>query len=177
MSCRRAAFGLLAVAALSLASGSRAQGEGSDLLPAIEWRPWVGLFILGILLLAMLLLIARRVVPHVRSVLADRRSERLDSETHAFARVEQACRGNNAMAAYEALLAWCLKRGWPSLASCRRTHPHPALAEQIERLETALYSTHQGSWDGGALLAALREARSGTRQGCARAPALPPLDT
>jgi hypothetical protein len=141
------------------------------------WRLWASVIVLGVAVLAMLLLIARRIAPDVREVLAERRSERLDSEAHAFARVEQACRNNNAMAAYEALLAWCLKCGWPSLASCVRTHPHPALAAQIERLEAALYSTQPESpWNGAELLAALRDARNGTRPSRSRVPALPPLN-
>jgi hypothetical protein len=141
------------------------------------WRLWLSVIILGFVVLATLLLIARRIAPDVREVLAERRSERLDSEAHAFTRVEQACRNNNAMAAYEALLAWCLKCGWPSLASCVRTHPHPALAAQIERLEAALYSTQPESpWNGADLLAALRDARNGTRPSRSRAPALPPLN-
>ena len=143
----------------------------------LAWQLWLSVIILGFVVLATLLLIARRIAPDVREVLAERRSERLDSEAHAFARVEQACRNNNAMAAYEALLAWCLKCGWPSLASCVRTHPHPALAAQIERLEAALYSTQPESpWNGADLLAALRDARNGARPRRARAPALPPLN-
>jgi hypothetical protein len=141
------------------------------------WRLWASVIALGIVLLATLLLIARRIVPDMRDVLAERRSERLDSEAHAFARVEQACRSNSPIAAYEALLAWCLKCGWPSLASCVRTHPHPALGAQIERLESALYSTQpETPWNGAELLAALRDARNGTQRKRTRAPALPPLN-
>jgi hypothetical protein len=141
------------------------------------WRAWVGVAVLGLAVLVTMLLIARRVAPKVREVLAERRTKYLDSEAHAFSRVERACRDNNAMGAYEALLRWCLRSGCPSLANWRRTHSDPALAARIEQLEAALYSTRATpSWNGRELLAALREARTGTRYRHAREAALPPLN-
>jgi hypothetical protein len=155
--------------------------EAGDEMPTPQrpfaWRAWVGAAVLGLAVLVTLLLIARRVAPEVREVLAERRTEHLDSEAHAFARVERACRNSNAMGAYEALLAWCLKRGWPSLASCRRTHPDPALGAEIERLEAALYSTEPVSpWNGAELLSALQRTRRTLDTPTRRRAVLPPLN-
>jgi len=132
---------------------------------------------------AALLLVAawawRRWLPVVRALAAARHAARATSEEAYLARLDAACRANDAESAYRALAAWAHRAGWSSLAAaCAR---RPQLAAATAELEAHLYGDHgdRAPWRGGALLAALVPARPGAadhRSRRARGVSLPALN-
>ena len=139
------------------------------------WRLWIGVGGFALLLVVVAWFV-RRYLARFLAALTARRQRRRDSESRAFRQIEQACRRDDAAAAYRALLAWCVKAGWPSLASYGRTK-QPQLATEIGRLEAHLYAdTSASPWHGAGLLSALQDARRRERAGPSPTALLPPLN-
>ncbi len=104
------------------------------------------------------------------------------SERGRFAHLEHTCRGGDAAAAYNALLAWlgCLHpRGGPATIEddLLARQPDPELRRRVGELEAVVLGGAT-DWDGGALAGALRRARRAlrARERPAGIPSLPALN-
>lgn len=84
--------------------------------------------------------------------------------THAYAKLIQACKEHDPMAAQEALLTWARQR-WPA-ADITHLHAVSNLFDNanwrnaLHQLETVIYAGHTTPWTGDALMQALKEVLS-----------------
>lgn len=142
-------------------------------------RPWIAAAIAAALLLGWS---CRRYAPRWRAWREARRHAREESEPAYFARVEHACRANDAPGTYRALAAWARRTGAGSITACVEELGSPSLRDEITALEQALFARRgaDGAWSGRGLASAATEARAVGRARRARAvntsPALPALN-
>jgi hypothetical protein len=122
----------------------------------LEWRRWLPLAA-GLIALALVLAwLLRRYGPRLQHWLAGRRAAREEGEPASFARVEQACRANDPLAAYRALGAWARRAGAGSIASWSAEAETSELRHEIEVLERSLFAAQDAAtgWSGHGLAAA-----------------------
>jgi hypothetical protein len=115
---------------------------------------------------ALLITAAMAVLWHRRRVLLAawerRRVQRQTSEAGLFAQLLDACRANDARAAYNGLLRWLdARHRGPDAATIEAflaRHPNPDLRRQVETLQESVLG-REAHWDGVALADGLRQAR------------------
>ena len=145
-----------------------------------DWRRLV-LWLLGLAVVALSgFWMLSRFGPRVRDWARRRRRAREASEATAFARLSQACRASDAVAAYRALGVWARRLGAESIEGlCIESSVFGA---EVAKLERHLYADERmaASWDGRGLLTSAKAIRASRRVIDRRtnrlSPALPPLN-
>jgi hypothetical protein len=142
-----------------------------------RWGPWLGALGAALLLGGWAL---RRAAPRYRAWRETRRHSKAEAEQSYFARVEAACRADDARATYAALAAWSRRVGADSITAVSQSAGYRAALDELQRGLFGVTGAQPLAWQGHRFE---RTAGAARREWLARraaderqAPALPALN-